>query len=126
MTDNPVFDAERHVDALEDSAEAAEAQLIEATKNLETDFISFALQDVKVPATFSETFVDYSLGIDKKRQCYSTVAEIMAESLDYAGGPTFEELMQLLSDAARGMEIRPQALSLVKRMAAKYAQVNAA
>lgn len=126
MTDNPVLDAERHFDALEDAAEVAEAQLIEATENLETDFISFALQNVKVPATFSEPYTDCSLGMDKKRQCYSTVAEIMAESLDYAGGPTFDELMQLLSDAARGEEIRPQALNLVKRMAAKYAQVNAA
>lgn len=124
MTDNPVLDAERHFDALEDAAEAAEAQLIESTKNLKADFIWSALRNVKAAATFDRPYQAQNPITKERYLRYSTVSEIMFESLDLGDGPSNDDLMQFLADEANTGN--RAALALVERMAAKWAEVNAA
>lgn len=101
-----------------------DGSLEEREEELCNAFITAALRDVKAVATFSPKFVDYSLGVDKKFSRHSTVGEVMFESLDYRNGPEYDDLLQLLADAARGEDIRPKALDLVKRMGAKFAEMN--
>ncbi len=96
----------------------------ERKEEMRTDFIHDALRDVKLPAKFAPMVDDYSKGASNKFSRYQTVGEVMFESLDYTNGPDYDDLLQLLADAARGADIRPQALNLVKRMAATYARMN--
>jgi hypothetical protein len=53
-----------------------------------------------------------------------TLAEVMAESLDYAEGPSMTEAMQLILNAANGSNVQAQAQSLVDRMAKTWAKFN--
>lgn len=124
MTDNPVLDAERYNDALDNAADAAEAKSIETAKNLKTDFMHFALRDMKVPATFDKPYQAQN-PITKERYIrHSTVSEVMYEALDLGDGPSTDDVFQFLGDAARnGNKL---ALTLIERMAAKWAEVNAA
>lgn len=103
---------------------SCDGRLEEREAALCNEFITAALQSVKAPAEFSLKFADYSCGVDKKFSRHSTVGEVMFESLDYPNGPEFDDVLQLLADAARGEDIRPKALALVQRMGAKYAQMN--
>jgi len=51
--------------------------------------------------------------------------EVMAESLDYADGPSMSEAMQLILNVANGMDCKDMAQKLVNRMAQTYAKFNA-
>lgn len=124
MTNNPVLDAERHFDALDNAAEAAEAELIENTRILKADFMCFALRNVVVPATFSKAYQGYNPTTGLKALRYSTVSEIMFEALDMGDGPSTDDLMQFLGNEANTGN--RAALALVERMAAKWSEVNAA
>lgn len=121
---SPTRDAECHVDALEDAAEAAEAAEIENAKNLKTDFMHFAMRDMKAPATFSKPYQAYGNLTGTEYLRHSTMGEIMFEALDLGDGPSTNDLMQFLSNEANTGN--KAALALIERMAAKWAEVNAA
>lgn len=104
--------------------EQCDGSLEEREEALRTEFLHAALRDVKAPATFTKKFTDYSAGVDKKFQRHSTVGEAMFEALDYRNGPEVDDLLKLLSRAANGEDIRPQALELLHRMASKFAEMN--
>lgn len=96
--------------------------------NARQEFIHAALRDVTLFAYFAPKVTDHSNPADSgkinKPKRFQRVSECMAGSLDYTGGPSSVELMQMLADAARGEDIRPAALNLVKRMAATWAERN--
>lgn len=50
------------------------------------------------------------------------LGDMMYESLEYANGPMFNDLFQVLIDAANGKAVQAQAEDLVKRMAWKWAE----
>ena len=56
---------------------------------------------------------------------YQTLAECMGEALDYTDGPASIELYQLLLNAAAGMPVKEMAENMIKRMADKFAELNA-
>ena len=53
-----------------------------------------------------------------------TLSEVMAESLDYGDGPSMTEAMQLILNAANGMDVKAQAQGLIDRMATTWAKFN--
>lgn len=53
------------------------------------------------------------------------LAEVMLDALDYAGGPSLEDVMGLLLSASRGTDIRVAAQALVDTMARKWAEMEA-
>lgn len=53
-----------------------------------------------------------------------TLSEVMAESLDYGDGPSMTEAMQLILNAANGMDVQAQAQGLIDRMASTWAKFN--
>lgn len=56
-----------------------------------------------------------------------TLTEVMADALDYTGGPDTSEVMQLLLNVAHGSNLAQapqQARELLKRMGAMYARNN--
>ena len=55
---------------------------------------------------------------------YQTLAECMADTLDFTGGPASVELYQLLLNAAAGAPVKELAENLLKRMADKFAEMN--
>jgi ketosteroid isomerase-like protein len=50
--------------------------------------------------------------------------EVMEQSLDYGDGPTMQEAMQLILNAANGMDCRSTAAGLVKRIGQTHAKYN--
>ena len=64
-------------------------------------------------------------GKQVRPQRVRTLSEVMEESLDYTGGPDSAELHQLLLNAAAGMPVKELAENLLKRMADKFAEMNA-
>lgn len=53
-----------------------------------------------------------------------TVGELMQESIEYADGPTSEDVFKVLSAAAMGKDVGEQARSLLRRMADRWADMN--
>lgn len=53
-----------------------------------------------------------------------TVGELMQESIEYANGPTSEDLFKVLSAAAMGQDVAEQARGLLRRMADRWADMN--
>ncbi|MDO4795543.1 MAG: hypothetical protein Q4A28_06335 [Brachymonas sp.] len=53
-----------------------------------------------------------------------TVGELMQESIEYAGGPTSEDVFKVLSAAAMGQDVGQQARGLLQRMADVWAERN--
>lgn len=98
----------------------------EAKYDLATEFTHCATRNVRNFAYFAPKISnrDVTLGNTAAFRRRQTVAECMVDALDCKDGPEVAELMQLLADAARGEDIRPQSLNLVKRMAATWAAMN--
>ena len=91
-------------------------------------FYSAALSgDLKAKAKWAPTFRDYSAerGADGEYpRRHPTTAEIMLESLDYVGGPSIDDVLQIISAAAMGQDVQEQAKDLIKRMAETWADRN--
>lgn len=96
--------------------------------DVELEFVHAATRNVRLFAYFAPKITDFEnpdyCDLIVKPRRLQTVAEVMADSLGCGNGPGAAELMQLLADAARGEDIRPQALNLVKRMAVTWTAMN--
>lgn len=80
--------------------------------------------DANALATWAPTVNDYSgFSVKKSTPALHTV---MTDALDFTGGPTMAELMQLLLDVAHGdaSEAPAQARELLGRMATTWAKYN--
>lgn len=92
------------------------------------EFIHAATRNVRLFAYFAPRITDFEnpdfFGLIVKPRRLQTVSEVMADALGCSDGPETADLMQLLADAARGADIRPQALNLVKRMAVTWTAIN--
>ena len=101
------------------------AQVYAALRGL---FYSAALSgDLKAKAEWAPTFRDYSAerGVDGEYpRRHPTTAEIMLESLDYVGGPSIDDVLQIISAAAMGQDVQEQSKELIKRMAETWADRN--
>ena len=93
-------------------------------------FAAARTSDINQPAKFAPLCVDFadpnyfsSHGLNKPKRL-QTIAEVMIDSLDASGGPTLEDVLQLLSNAALGAPIRSEANTLISRMACQWAQDN--
>jgi hypothetical protein len=74
------------------------------------------------PMVWDENF-PYRAGVQHPLRC-QTLDEVMASSLDTGDGPTMQEAMQLILNAANGMDCRAMAAGLVKRMGQTHAKYN--
>ena len=96
--------------------------------DVEQEFVHAATRNVKLFAYFAPKITDFEnpeyCDLIVKPRRLQTVAEVMADALGCKNGPEAAELMQLMADAARGEDIRPQALNLVKRMASTWTAMN--
>lgn len=100
----------RSMQRAEDHAAAVEA--------VASQFIASVLRgDVQAPAKFAP---DVNAGFGDRRP--QTLAEVMFVSLDYVGGPSYDELLALLCLWAQRGD--PAARDLVQRMADKWAEKN--
>ena len=54
---------------------------------------------------------------------HPTTSELMFESLDYVGGPSIDDVLQIISAAAMGQDVQERAKELIKRMADTWADV---
>lgn len=86
--------------------------------------------DANALATWAPKCTDYTGqpyligGTQVRPQRMQTVAEVMADTLDFTGGPASVELHQLLLNAAAGAPVKELAENLLKRMADKFAEMN--
>ena len=124
---DPALDASRHYDALyarQDLEDRARADMAD-------DFLRACRRgDANALATWAPKCTDYTGqpyligGKQVRPQRYQTVAEVMADTLDFTGGPASVELHQLLLNAAAGTPVKELAENLLKRMADKFAEMN--
>lgn len=77
-------------------------------------------QDLSSPAKFAAPYRD--LKSDAFIQL--TVADVMAESLDYTSGPSLKDVFNVVIATALGKVVTGEAKSLIDRMAAAYASIN--
>lgn len=91
-------------------------------------FYSAALRgDLKAKAEWAPTVRDYraGLGVDGEYpRRHPTTSELMFESLDYVGGPSIDDVLQIISAAAMGQDVQERAKELIKRMADTWADRN--
>ena len=91
-------------------------------------FYSAALRgDLKAKAEWAPMFRDYSAGrgVDGEYQRrHPTTSELMFNSLDHVGGPSIDDVLQIISAAAMGQDMQEQAKELIKRMADTWADRN--
>ena len=97
-------------------------------KELRDLFYSAALRgDLKAKAEWAPMVRDYSagLGVDGEYpRRRPTTSELMFESLDYVGGPSIDDVLQIISAAAMGQNVQGQAKDLIRRMADTWADRN--
>jgi hypothetical protein len=125
---DPVLDAARHYEALDQAQEAQVAAEFAATG----DFLAACHKgDANALADFAPTVRDLTGGIESvganTRQRMQRLHEVMAESLDYGNGPTMSEAMQLLINAAHSDDlasVQMQARALLRRMGSTWAEQN--
>lgn len=125
---DPALDASRHYDALyarQDLEDRARADMAD-------DFLRACRRgDANALATWAPKCTDYTGqpyligGKQVRPQRYQTVAEVMADTLDFTGGPASVELYQLLLNAAAGADVQAQVNELLGRMAVVFAKFNA-
>lgn len=109
-------DANRLSDALGAASEHTEAEAY-----MRREFIVAAMTGSMVDrAEFAPMFTDHRIPGGFKR--YPSVGEVLYESLDYAHGPEFDEVFQILCEVARGGNEKAKAL--IGRMADKWASMN--
>lgn len=103
--------------AIIDSAEAERRAQLRAEAQMADDFTHAAIsQRMSDVAYFAPR--DYAGKLQ-------TVGAVMAESLDYGNGPSFDDAMRLIAAAATGADVADMARSLLNRMADAYAYYNA-
>ena len=107
-TINPEIDALRRDDDRERMAEIADAKEAMRLKDLADEFIDACTGNV------CDSFCTNT-----------TVGDIMFESLEFNRGPSINEVLQVLINASKGIEQKEAAQALIKRMAAKYAEMSA-
>jgi len=129
---DPVLDADRHTDEMfrksdeQDRAEMALAGRFlamakQADANALCDFASTTDWDAMKRQPIDQRT---ATRLPKRQQ---TLAEVMAESLDYSDGPSLSEALQLLLNVAHGADLvnaPAQARALLGRMAEKWAYFN--
>ena len=91
-------------------------------------FYSAAMRgDLKAKAKWAPMVRDYSAGpgVDGEYpRRHQTTSELMFESLDYVGGPSIDDVLQIISAAAMGQDVQEQSKELIKRMAETWADRN--
>ena len=103
-TANPASDALRHYADLD----IADAKAAKREQDLADEFVSACTGNV------CDSFA-----------LNTTVGDIMFESLEFNRGPSIDEVLQVLINASKGIEQKEAAQALIKRMAAKYAEMSA-
>lgn len=104
-------------------------QLERSKRHIYSEFMAAVRKhDLTAPAPFAPLMYDFRQpaqpnGLKTKR--LQTVAEVMRESVDYGQSPSFEDLLLLVLDCARGKEMRLKAETLIQRMAWAFADMNA-
>lgn len=119
---DPVLDAERHTSALNRYSEAVKA----AELQMSAAFVNRAQRgDAGAAAEFAPAVRDYSKGIqsaDTLPKRAQRLHECIREAVDYLD--TEQELMQLLINAATGLDVRADAQKFIADCASKFAQIN--
>lgn len=104
--------------ALDAQEAALEAEFLHAVKTT----------GMHQPADFAPMVRDYGskpFATKVVRMRSQTIAEVLADSLDYRAGPEIADVLQVLVAAAKGESVELQASALLQRMAAKWAENNA-
>lgn len=90
-------------------------------------FLAALRGDLKAKAEWAPMVRDYSAGpgVDGEYpRRRPTTSELMFESLDYVGGPSIDDVLQIISAAAMGQNVQGQAKDLIRRMADTWADHN--
>lgn len=132
MTSNPVLDADRYLAGLFDKQEARQS----AAASMADQFSESAHKaDANAFVEWAPLVTDWERArrqpVDQKTATelpkrWQTMAEVMAESLDFDHGPSETELMQLLLNVAHGADLANaprQARDLLNRMGEAYGRV---
>lgn len=116
---NPVRDAERHHAGLAaEQAEQAASARHEAM--LATELLrAVAAQPLGTAAHFASRITDYSQGAARAFKRHPTLAEVLGDALDYPSGPSYDDVLAFLTQAARAGYAPAQAL--LRRMAFTWA-----
>lgn len=121
---NPVMDADRYLTANDNFLE----ERAKAEQLMADEFLAAVRAGrITAPAVFAPKTADHVAPkkADGSRYLrYQTVAEVMAESLDYGGGPQMADVMGLLCRVAKGEVQTAAARELLNRMAASFAKYN--
>ena len=133
MTTNPVTDADEYIESLFAKQEARQA----AADSMASMFRESAKKaDANALVQWAPMVTDWERArrqpVDQKTATelpkrYQTLAEVMAESLDFDHGPRETELMQLLLNVAHGADLANaphHARDLLRRMGEAYGRVN--
>ena len=126
-TDPVVTDTVRHVDSIA----RFQARVDQAERAVIEDFIAACQRcDANALPSFAPMVTDWRLAKTPRSagepapKRMPTLSEVMAESLDYGDGPSMTEAMQLILNAANGMDVKAQAQGLIDRMATTWAKFN--
>jgi hypothetical protein len=113
---DPVHDAERYNSTL--AATQSRQRRHEAA--LLSEFLR-AVQagELQAPARFAPRITDYSQGAARAFKRHPRVAEVMADALDYPGGPGQHDLLGCVARAAQAGNA--EAVTLIRRMATTWA-----
>lgn len=107
----------------------------DALVQMEGDFLQSAFGgDMKAKANWAPQRTDFGAPNGRAQWATgamraTTVGEVMADSLDYPGGPQFAEVLALLckvaiSEQRDSYALRQAALALIRRMSETYASFN--
>jgi hypothetical protein len=121
-SNDPELDAQRHCD----SQHAYSQRVLAAEMAISTAFIKLAMRgDAGAVAEFAPTVLDFSQGVANVRKIPKRVPrlhECIREAIDILDNE--QELMQLLLNAASGMDVRADATLLLSQCASKFAEAN--
>jgi hypothetical protein len=131
MTTNPALDADEYLDSLfakQEAREAAAASMAEQFRESaqKADANAFAMWAPLVNDWERTRRQPVGVTTDLPKR-YQTMAEVMAESLDFDHGPSETELMQLLLNVAYGSNLAnapAQARDLLRRMGDAFGRVH--
>jgi hypothetical protein len=119
---DPELDAQRHYDKVH----AYDKRVREAELVMSTSFVNLAMRgDAGAVADFAPAVLDFSQGVANVRKIPKRVPrlhECISEAVHSLNNE--QELMQLLINAANGMDVRADATLLLSQCAAKFAETN--
>ena len=131
MTTNPVLDADQYLDSLfakqearQAAADAMACQFRESAKKADANALVQWAPLVNDWERARRQPVGVTTELPKR---YQTMAEVMAESLDFDHGPSETELMQLLLNVAHGADLANaprHARDLLRRMGEAFGRVH--